>query len=123
MHLIILIRNKIAHFIGETNRLLFKRFSIFSTVSQQEEFLSSTPSGLLNESDILTTSEQFSESRPGVEPTTTMTTTHWEFRTTDAPAPTPTLKCRSSDCPQDDVVFKAHGPLTGFCVPTDRFWN
>jgi hypothetical protein len=45
----------------------------------------------------------------------------WTFRSTDFPPQQGTLKCRSSDCPRNDVVFKAHGPLTGYCIQTDRF--
>jgi hypothetical protein len=44
----------------------------------------------------------------------------WTFRSDDLPAGSGTFKCRSSQCPQDEIVFKAHGPLTGYCVPTDR---
>ena len=39
---------------------------------------------------------------------------------TGVPVNTGTLKCRSHHCHRDDVIFKAHGPLTGYCVRTDR---
>ena len=31
-------------------------------------------------------------------------------------------KCRAqgTQCPQGKTIFKAHGPLTGYCVPSDR---
>ena len=32
------------------------------------------------------------------------------------------LKCRSMNntCAKDAVLFKAHGPLTGYCIESDR---
>ena len=32
------------------------------------------------------------------------------------------LKCRSMNntCVKDAVLFKAHGPLTGYCIESDR---
>ena len=32
-----------------------------------------------------------------------------------------TLKCKSKDCKIDKMHFKAHGPMTGFCVHNDRY--
>ena len=34
----------------------------------------------------------------------------------------PRLKCRSMNntCVEDAVLFKAHGPLTGYCIESDR---
>ena len=31
-------------------------------------------------------------------------------------------RCRAKkgQCPKGKTIFKAHGPLTGFCVPSDR---
>ncbi len=35
---------------------------------------------------------------------------------------TPSRRCQALDgtCPKGSVIFKAHGPLTGFCVKSDR---
>ena len=55
--------------------------------------------------------------------TTTKTTTGVENNpgtTTDLPVKKGTLKCKSQDCHRNDVIYKAHGPLTGYCVRTDR---
>jgi len=57
--------------------------------------------------------------------TTTTSTTESVLRTrrqTDKLAYPTGLKCRalSGKCEAGKVVFKAHGPLTGNCVPSDR---
>ena len=71
----------------------------------------------------LTTTAAAAEDSTIIPTTTTKTTTEVEDNpgtTTALPLKRGTLKCKSQDCHRNDVIYKAHGPLTGYCVRTDR---
>ena len=78
--------------------------------------------------DLTTTATAAEDSTiiPTTTTTTKTTTTEVEVEdnpgtTTDLPLKKGTLKCKSQDCHRNDVIYKAHGPLTGYCVRTDRW--
>jgi hypothetical protein len=96
-------------------KYVFNEFSDSSTLSPTEDYVTATTT---------TTSaaaEEFRNSTSFESGFTETENPNWTFRSTDFPPQQGTLKCRSSDCPRNDVVFKAHGPLTGYCIQTDRF--